>query len=89
MTAYEFAMEEVSLAILRLVDAMTADDLATIEQECMEARRVYRNVVQLYPQLQLQPFERDSLLGQLSLMGSQLDQCEQQLRGSIVNNNSR
>jgi hypothetical protein len=81
-------MEEVSLAILRLVDAITADDPSAIEQECTEGRLIYRNVVKLYSTLQLQPFERDSLLGQLSLLGSQLDQCERQLRRSIVDNDS-
>ena len=73
-------MEEVSLAILRLVDALTARDPSAIEQECAEARWVYQDVVYLYPTLQLQPAERDSLLAQLSLLGSQLDLCDRQLR---------
>lgn len=77
---YDFAMEEVSLAILRLADALTAQDPSAIEQECAEARWVYQDVVHLYPTLQLQPAERDSLLAQLSLLGSQLDFCEGQLK---------
>ena len=73
-------MEEVSLAILRLADALTARDPSAIEQECAEARWVYQDVVHLYPTLQLQPAERDALLAQLSLLGSQLDLCDRQLR---------
>ena len=46
----------------------------------MEARWVYQHVVHLYPKLQLQPAERDALLAQLSLLGSQLDLCDRQLR---------
>jgi hypothetical protein len=80
LTPYHFAMEEVSLAILRLADALTACDPTAIEQECAEARWVYQEVVHLYPTLQLQPAERDSLLAQLSLLGSQLDLCDRQLR---------
>jgi hypothetical protein len=80
LTPYAFAMEEVSLAILRLADALTAQDSTAIEQECVEARWVYQHVVHLYPKLQLQPPERDALLAQLSLLGSQLDLCDRQLR---------
>lgn len=80
LTPYDFAMEEVSLAILRLADALTAQDPTAIEQECAEARWVYQNVVHLYPKLQLQSAERDALLAQLSLLGSQLDLCDRQFR---------
>ena len=88
LTPYDFAMEEVSLAILRLADALTARNPSAIEQECAEARWVYQNVVHLYPTLQLQPAERDSLLAQLSLLGSQLDLCDRQFR-SVPNAASR
>jgi hypothetical protein len=84
LTPYDFAMEEVSLAILRLADVLTAHDPSAIEQECAEARWVYQHVVDLYPKLQMQPAERDSLLAQLSLLGSQLDLCDRQL-GPIPN----
>ena len=80
MTLYEFAMEEVSLAILRLADALTAGDAPAVEQACAEARWVYRTLVELYPRLQLQPCERDTLLGQLGVLGSQLDGCEEHLK---------
>ncbi len=75
LTPYELAMEEVSLAILRLADALTAHDPTTIEQECSDARFVYRSMVQLYPKLQLKPTQRDSLLGQMALLWSQLEEC--------------
>ena len=78
LTPYDFAMEEVSLAILRLADALTARNPSAIEHECAEARWVYQDVVHLYPTLQMQAAERDALLAQLSLLGSQLDFCEGQ-----------
>jgi hypothetical protein len=76
MTPYEFAMEEVNLALLRLADAFTADDPTTTEQECSEARLVYRRMVHVYPKLQLEPTQRDSLLGQMALLRGRLEECE-------------
>ena len=76
MTPYDFAMEEVTLAILRLTDALLANDPLAIAEECAAARRVCGDMLRLYPKLQLQAEERDSLLWQMSLLGSQLDHCE-------------
>ena len=76
MTPYDFAMEEVTLAILRVVDALTAKEPFAIAQERAEARRIYLEMRELYPKLQLRATERDSLLWQMSLLGSQLNQCE-------------
>ena len=76
MTPYDFAMEEVTLAILRVVDALTAKEPFAIAQERAEARRIYLEMRELYPKLQLRAAERDSLLWQMSLLGSQLNQCE-------------
>lgn len=76
MTPFDWAMEEVTLAILSLTDAMIANDRVEIAQECKEGRRVYKNLVRAYPRLQLLAAERDSLFRQLSLLGSQLDQCQ-------------
>lgn len=75
-TPYDLAMEEVTLAIFRLVDALMAHDSATIEQECVEARWVHRSIVKLYPTLQLKSAQRDSLVAQLALLRSQLETCE-------------
>ena len=76
MTPYDFVMEEVTLAILRVADALIANETSAIAQECTDARRVYRDIRELYPKLQLRAKERDSLLGQMSLLRSQLNQCE-------------
>ena len=75
MTPYDFAMEEVTLAIGRVADALIANEPFALAQECTDARRVYRDMLELYPKLQLRATERDSLLGMI-LLGSQLSQCE-------------
>ena len=76
MTHYDFAMEEVTLALLRVADALIANEPFAIAQESTDARRVYRDMRELYPKLQLRPPERDTLLGQMSLLGSQLNRCK-------------
>ena len=76
MTPYDFAMEEVTLALLRVADALIANEPFAIAQESTDARQVYRDIPDLYPRLQLRATERDSLLGQMSLLGSQLNQCK-------------
>jgi len=76
MTPYDFAMEEVTLAVVRVADALIANEPFAIAQASADARRVYRDIRGLYPKLQLRATERDSLLGQMSLLGSQLNQCE-------------
>ena len=76
MTPYDFVMEEVTLAILRVADALIANEPFAIAQESADARRVYRDLREHYPKLQLRATERDSLLGQMSFLGSQLNQCE-------------
>ena len=76
MTPYDFVMEEVTLAILRVADALTANEPFAIAQEVTDGRRVYRDLRELYPKLQLRATERDSLLGQMNLLQSQLNQCE-------------
>ena len=85
MTPYDFAMEEVTLAILRVADALMANERFAIAQECTAAARVYRDIRDLYPKLQLRPPERDSLLGQMSLLRSQLNQCEAFLQRPVAN----
>ena len=76
MTPYDFGMEVLTFAILRVADALIANEPFAIAQESTDARRVYRDIRELYPKLQLRATERDSLLGQMSLLGSQLNQCE-------------
>lgn len=69
-------MEEVNVALLKLAHALTADDPATIEQECSEAWEVYRTMVRLYPKLQLDPTQRDSLFGRMAFLRSGLEECD-------------
>ena len=84
MTPFDWAMEEVALAIRSLSDAMMANDRVEIVQECKEGRRVYKNLVKAYPRLQLRAAERDTLFRQLSLLGSQLHQCQSILRPPVA-----
>ena len=54
LTAFDFAMEEVTAASSRLATALSARpkkraDAATIEQECADARSVYERMLHLYP----------------------------------------
>ena len=74
MAPYDCVMEEVTFALLRVADALIANEPFAIAQESTDARRVYRDMRELYPKLQLRATERDSLLGQMSLLGSQLNQ---------------
>ena len=76
MKPYDWAMEEVSLAIIRLADALLANNRSEIDRECEEGQRIYTESVRLYPRLQLRPQERDSFLHQMSLLGSQLNECK-------------
>ena len=80
MTPYDFVMEEVTLAIFRVTDALMASDLSAIAHECRNSHRIYRDMRELYPKLQLRETERDLLLRQMSLLASQLNQCESLLR---------
>ena len=84
MTQYDFAMERVTLAILRVTDALTANDPFALAQECGHARRDYEYVRRLYLKLQLQAAERDSLLAQMGILGSQLNHCAALLRRPIA-----
>jgi hypothetical protein len=77
-TPYDFAFEEVTLAILRLMDALASHDPVAIKRECTEARRAHRSMLDLYPKLQLNPSERDLLVGQLDLLRILIKQCEKE-----------
>jgi len=76
LTPYEFAMEDVNVALLRVARALAADDPDITAQECSEVRLTYRRIKHLCPKLRLEPEQRDSLFGQLSLLESRLEECE-------------
>jgi hypothetical protein len=76
LTPYEFAMEDVNVALLRVERALTADDPDATAQACSEVRLTYRRVKHLCSKLRLEPEQRDSLIGQLSLLEARLQECE-------------
>jgi len=84
MTSYDLVMDEMTLAITRVADALLANEPVAIAQECTDARSVYRDIRDLYPKLQLRATERESLLAQMSLLRSHLNQCEAVLQQPIA-----
>ena len=81
LTAYDFAMEEVTAASSRLAQALlarplTSRDAARIEQECSDARLVYEKMIHLYPRVRLDTAQRASLLKELGLLRSRLEECK-------------
>jgi hypothetical protein len=79
LTPYEFAMEDVNEALLKIARALTADDPDVTAQECSEVRLAYRRIKHLCPKLRLDPAQRDSLFGQLSLLETRLAECERSI----------
>ena len=80
LSAYDFAMEEVGVASSNLVRALSAKSFskgARAERECAEARRVYDKMIELYPRVRLDASQRASLLNELALLRSRLDECEE------------
>ena len=81
LTAYDFAMEEVTGASSKLADALLARaqkraDATTTEQECSNARSVYERMIHLYPRVRLDATQRASLLKELGLLRSRLEGCK-------------
>jgi hypothetical protein len=79
LSAYDFAMEELSVASSKLSRALLASTLtkgAKPESECSEARRVYDKMIELYPRVRLDAAQRASLLQELALLRSRLEECE-------------
>jgi hypothetical protein len=77
LTAYDFAMEEVTLASSRLASALftralKVADATTIERECANAHSVYERMIHLYPRVRLDATQRTSLLKELGLLRSRL-----------------
>jgi hypothetical protein len=81
LTAYEFALEEVRVASSNLGRALltrslTRGNSATTEKECSEARSVYDRIIGLYPRVRLDDAQRASLLKELAVLRSRLEDCE-------------
>ena len=81
LTAYDFAMEEVTGASSRLADALLARtqqkaDATATEQECSNARSVYERMIHLFPRVRLDATQRASLLKELGLLRSRLEGCK-------------
>src|SRR5688572_25029313 len=81
LTAYDFAMEEVTDASARLAHALLARtqrraDAITTEQECSKARSVYEKMIHLYPRVRLDAAQRASLLKEMGLLRSRLEECK-------------
>ena len=81
LTAYDFAMEEVTDASSRLSHALLARSLnradpVTTEQECSNARSVYDRMIHLYTRVRLDAAQRASLLNEMRLLRSQLEKCK-------------
>jgi hypothetical protein len=80
LTAYDFAFEEVTAASSRLAHALLArtlknDDVAWIERECSSARSVYQRLIDRHPRMRLDATQRASLLRELGLLRSRLEEC--------------
>ena len=56
--------------------ARTLTQGAVPETECAEARRVYRKLIDLHPRLRLDAPQRASLLAELTLLRTRLDECD-------------
>ena len=80
LTAYDFAMEEVTDASSKLAHALlarapTRADAITTEQERSNARSVYEKMIDLYPRVRLDAAQRAALLKALGLLRSRLEDC--------------
>ena len=76
LTAYDFAMEEVTDASARLARSLNRADPFTIEQECSNARSVYDRMILLYTKVRLDAAQHASLLNEMGRLRSQLEKCK-------------
>jgi hypothetical protein len=53
------------------------------DRECAEAQRVYDKMIDLYPRVRLDNTQRASLLRELALLRSRLEECEGRRRETI------
>src|SRR5688572_18929538 len=81
LTAYDFAMEEVTGAAARLANDLLAGaqkraDATTTEQQYSNARSVSERLIHLYPRVRRDAPRRTSLLKELALPRSRLERCK-------------
>jgi hypothetical protein len=79
LSPYDFAMEEIVTASSKLARALLARSLTKgrmPETECAQARRVYDKMLELYPKVRLDDAQRASLLQELGVLRSRLEECE-------------
>lgn len=81
LTAYDFAMEEISVASSKLARALLArtlnkGDLVAVESECAQARQVYEKMIDLYPRVRLDVTQRASFLKELAVLKARLEECD-------------
>ena len=81
LTAYNFAMDEVTGASSKLAHALLActlkrADVATVEQEYSNARSVYERTIHLHPRMRLGATQRATLLKELELLWARVEECE-------------
>lgn len=81
LTTYDIAIEEVRDASFKLARALLAralnnGDTTTTEKVCADAHSVYDKMIHLYSRMPLDDAERTSLLKELGLLRSSLEECE-------------
>jgi hypothetical protein len=81
LRAYDIAIEEVQAASFKLARALLAralkkGDATTTEKECSDAQSVYEKMIHLYSRMPLDDAQRASLLKELGLLRSSLEECE-------------
>lgn len=79
LTPYDFAMEEVGIVSANLSRALLKRAFtkgAMPQTECAEARSVYDKLIEQHPQLRLNASQRATLLAELAVLRSRLEECE-------------
>ncbi len=80
LTAYDFAMDEVTDASFQLAHALARTpkrgDATTTEQEYYNACSVYERMIGLYPRMRLDATQRASFLRELGFLRCRLEECE-------------
>lgn len=79
VTAYDFAMEEIRVGSSKLAQALLARALKKgpmPEKECIEARRIYDKMIDLYPRIRIDESQRAALLQELAVLRARIEECE-------------